>query len=80
MIPPNVAFPARRKGFTIGSGCYRCQSCGKLTRDDGNGDSVNCRLCTGCFYESGLENEHQDGGHAEFIAGCPLCRAAQSKG
>jgi hypothetical protein len=65
----------RTTTFTKGSGCYTCVSCGKLTRDDGNGDSVHCRLCTKCFEESGLENEHSDGGHAPgSCAGCPTCR------
>lgn len=65
----------RTTTFTKGSGCYKCRGCGKLTRDDGNGDSVHCQLCTKCFEESGLENEHSDNGHPDHIEDCPTCRA-----
>ena len=53
---------ARTNTFTKGSGCYKCRHCGRLTRDDGNGDSVNCGLCTECFEISGIENENSDYG------------------
>lgn len=53
---------ARTTTFTRGSGAYRCRSCNRLTRDDGNGDSVNCRLCTQCFELCGYDNMVMDGG------------------
>jgi len=54
--------PSLRKSttFTKGSGAYKCGSCSRTTRDDGFGDSVNARLCTGCYELAGLENQLQD--------------------
>lgn len=51
----------RTTTFTHGTGCYSCRCCGRKTRDDGRGDSVNVRLCSECFELAGLENEIQDG-------------------
>jgi hypothetical protein len=51
----------RTNKFTKGSGCYKCECCGRLTRDDGNGDSVHVRLCSECYEYAGLENELADG-------------------
>jgi len=48
--------------FTKGSGCYQCTCCKRLTRDDGHGDSVHCRLCTECYELAGLENTISDEG------------------
>lgn len=50
----------RTTTFTKGSGCYTCTMCGRKTRDDGNGDSVHCGLCSQCYEYSGLENEMLD--------------------
>lgn len=36
-------------------------------------DAHNCDLCSRCFTESGLENEHSDYGHDEPVKGCPTC-------
>ena len=52
----------KRSTFTKGSGCYTCRSCSRQTRDDGNGDSVEIRLCTQCFELSSMENTCLDGG------------------
>ena len=52
----------RTTTFTKGSGVYRCRVCKRLTRDDGNGDSVHVRLCTQCFDLCGWHNHVQDGG------------------
>lgn len=52
---------SRSTTFTKGSGVYTCRCCERNTRDDGNGDSVHCRLCTQCFTIGGLENMVQDG-------------------
>lgn len=51
----------RTTTFTKGSGCYKCGCCGRKTRDDGNGDSVNVLLCTECFEIGGIENSITDG-------------------
>jgi len=53
---------SRTTTFTRGSGLYRCVSCSRSTRDDGNGDSVNLGLCTECYDLGGLHNRLQDGG------------------
>ena len=52
----------RTHTFTLGSGCYVCRSCGRKTRDDGNGDSVNTRTCTDCYELAGIENTISDEG------------------
>lgn len=61
----------KRSGFTTGSGCYTCISCKRKTRDDGNGDSVNCRLCTECFELSGIKNSIADG-DTDYDAAQPM--------
>lgn len=49
---------------TKGSGVYKCGCCGRATRDDGNGDSVNLKLCTQCFELGGINNAVSDGDDA----------------
>ena len=51
----------RSNTFTKGSGCYKCRCCGRMTRDDGCGDSVNVGLCTECYEMGGIENSICDG-------------------
>lgn len=46
--------------FKQGSGAYRCNDCGKLTRETGHGES-DCELCAFCFRTSMLENGYNDG-------------------
>ena len=70
--------PYKTHTFTKGSGCYRCVACGKLTRDDGNGDSVNSRVCTACFEEGGLENLHSDS-HNSATAPAADCKFCQTE-
>ena len=53
--------------FTKGSGCYVCNSCRRKTRDDGNGDSVGCGLCTECYELAGLENTISDEGATDEL-------------
>lgn len=48
--------------FTKGSGAYKCRSCGRLTRDTGNGDNEQLHLCVECFDLAGTENMINDGG------------------
>jgi hypothetical protein len=52
----------RTTTFTHGSGVYACRCCGRKTRDDGNGDSVNVMSCTQCYELAGIENEIADCG------------------
>lgn len=61
--------------FKTGSGAYTCNSCGKRTRETGEGES-ELQLCAACLDEAGLENEHWDYGHDEPVAGCPECPEA----
>jgi hypothetical protein len=72
-LPAALIKPA--SGFEPGSGCYTCNSCGKLTRETGEGES-RCDLCAACYYEAGLENTHNDD-HVDFVAGCKWCEAEQ---
>jgi len=49
----------RNSNFQIGSGCFTCCSCGKKTRETGDGNS-DCELCPVCFLASGLGNNLAD--------------------
>ncbi len=53
-----------RKGtrFAKGSGCYRCEVCGRMTRSTGRGDNENLNQCAECYDLGGIENEIQDRG------------------
>ena len=51
----------RTTTFTKGSGCYKCTSCGRLTRDNGDRDAVNVRQCGQCYEAAGIDNLIQDG-------------------
>ena len=63
----------RHDKFIKGSGCYECRSCGKQTRDTGEGE-VSARLCLSCWNAAGLENEHNDGHHeGNPNPDCPMC-------
>jgi hypothetical protein len=46
--------------FRQGSAVYKCQCCGKMTRDTGEGEK-SCEMCAGCFEVSGYFNSFQDG-------------------
>lgn len=48
--------------FKRGSGCYKCGSCGCMTRDTGN-DEGPARLCLACYELAGWENTMQDNPH-----------------
>lgn len=45
--------------FQRGSGTYKCDECGKLTRETGEGESL-VRLCLRCYTLGGLENSLAD--------------------
>ena len=46
--------------FVKGSGVYVCITCGKSTRETGEGES-GVRLCKDCYERAGIENEIADG-------------------
>ena len=46
--------------FYLGSASFKCQVCGRGTRDTGV-QSVGNRTCPQCFELAGIENEIQDG-------------------
>ena len=68
--------------FKKGSKVYKCESCGKMTRDTGRGEIEDRGFggtCAKCYDEGGYENEHQDYGSDHNGAGpmpdeCPMCR------
>lgn len=65
----------RTTTFTKGSGVYKCNCCGRKTRDDG-GDSVLVRLCGQCWELGGIENQISDEGSTpELEAECAALRA-----
>lgn len=57
----------RNSKFRKGSGTYKCQSCGKMTRETGHGES-DCELCVYCYEVAGEYNGLQDGqmSHEEY--------------
>ena len=63
--------------FIKGSGCYKCEECGKLTRNI-NPDATAIKLCAHCYELGGRINYHMDNGHnskgyGDTSEGCPLC-------
>ena len=50
----------RGNRFERGSGCYKCQSCGRTTRATGRGDNEFTKLCAECYDLAGLENYISD--------------------
>jgi hypothetical protein len=62
--------------FGIG-GCFKCCSCGKLTRDTGV-QSYGADVCPFCYEEGGLENQHSDEGHGGNFEECPICNPIHS--
>jgi hypothetical protein len=46
--------------FEYGSGCFKCESCGKTTRDTGHDESM-LRMCRLCVVVSYTENSISDG-------------------
>ena len=78
---------SKRKYNRFGhGGCYRCGSCGKLTRET-DPDAAFVGVCEKCYYEGGLINEHSDrnGQHmgyekdGGFNPDCPTCRAERKE-
>lgn len=55
---------------------YRYDGSGHLDVKDWSFEGLDCELCPDCFEQAGLENEHQDGGHAQ--AANPDCRECRS--
>ena len=62
--------------YAKGSGSYTCVSCGRRTRETGQ-DESRVELCLSCYEAAGLENEHSDYGHPDFVDGCPTCAASR---
>jgi hypothetical protein len=51
----------KRNTFTrIGGSTYKCDTCGRLTRNTGV-QGLGCKLCPQCFDLAGIENEISDG-------------------
>lgn len=46
--------------FKYGSGLYECWSCGKRTRETGQGES-DVQMCAYCYEVAGAENSYADG-------------------
>lgn len=63
--------------FRRGSATYKCENCGKQTRNTGRGEVDGfCWTCTNAMM---LENEHSDDGHPEPVDGCPTCEAEKAE-
>lgn len=65
-----------RRNFA-GKSTYKCESCGKLTRETGAGEE-GCGLCAACFERAGWENHHNDNAHDDNAANrttpdCLIC-------
>jgi hypothetical protein len=52
--------------FTAGHGTYKCDMCGKLTRDTGQGEG-ELELCLKCMVTCELENMISDGADQRWI-------------
>jgi len=71
--------------FERGSSVYKCDYCGKRTRNTGRGeyqDWTGGGICGRCYEEAGFENDHQDYGADHDGSGpqpddCPLCRGRE---
>lgn len=66
----------KARGFTKGSGCYRCESCLRLTRVVADPAAANHRLCEPCYELAGWINLHADCGHNGSVLDCTECGAA----
>lgn len=55
----NASFGVGR-GFTRGSGCYTCGSCGRRTRNV-DPDAAAVLVCAQCYEIAGIENSIDDG-------------------
>ena len=49
---------ATKDGFRVGSGCFKCEICGKLTRQ--TKDTSGTMLCRECCDRTSHENSHAD--------------------
>lgn len=47
--------------FQKGSGAYKCEGCGKMTRATGRGDCEHVRMCARCYDVAGWVNAVSDG-------------------
>lgn len=47
--------------FQKGSGVYKCESCGKMTRSTGRGDNEFVGMCAHCYEVGGYANAVSDG-------------------
>jgi hypothetical protein len=73
-------------GFRPGRSTYTCETCGKLTRETGMGESAGANgyggVCAKCYDEGGWENEHYDdpdhNGVGPSPDNCPTCRDGAS--
>lgn len=54
------------------SGIYKCISCGKKTRETGEGES-SVEMCKECYIFGGQENAHSDN-HSGKVKECGKCR------
>ena len=65
--------------FQRGSSVYKCDYCGKMTRDTGRGEFDG--VCARCYEEAGWENEHQNSpdhdGAGPQPDECPICRGRE---
>lgn len=48
--------------FAKGSGAYKCECCGRLTRSTGRGDNENVGNCAECYDLAGEQNSLSDSG------------------
>ena len=63
----------KHDGFKVGSGCYKCEDCGKLTRR--TKDNVTDDCCVACEEIQMHENSHSDNDFPNDDCGdsnCPI--------
>ena len=52
-------------GFTKGTGCFTCISCGKKTRQTDDPDAASMKMCNRCWQMGGDDNAVSDGDMTE---------------
>ena len=64
--------------FQNRSAVYKCASCGKQTRETGDGES-SVEMCAACYEIAGMENQHSDEGHKGDLENCQECKEQMSQ-
>ena len=59
----NTNTKSKSDGFKRGSGCFKCESCSKLTRLTAASEQGS-KICNLCYESAGFSNELSDSGYS----------------